>query len=303
MPTRETPFQPESAPAVPGPPAVEVEGVRVVRGGKAILDHVSVTIPAGTCAAILGPNGCGKTSLTRVITGHMFTSRGSVRVLGETIGRTDVRTLRRRIAVVNPAADAAGQHESGAVVDADLTTLDAAITGYFGTVGLYDRPTHEQRDHAAHLLRHVGLTGHESQRFGLLSTGEKRRCLIARALVHTPELLILDEPTAGLDLRGREQVLATIEMLLARPNIAGRTTTVLMITHHVEELSPRTSQLMLMRDGRITHAGTPADIITPETLTATFGCKVFVRRLHGRYWLEVLPEAWLELIRPTAASP
>lgn len=292
MPSHLNPSQPEHCPTSL---AIQIDAVRVMRQGKAILDSVSLAIPAGTCAAILGPNGCGKTSLTRVITGHMFATQGHVRVLGETIGQTDVRQLWRRISVVNPTADAGSGHEFGAIVDADLTTLEATLTGYFGTVGLYDQPTAEQRDHAADLLRRVGLAGHESQRFGLLSTGEKRRCLIARALVHTPELLILDEPTAGLDLRGREQVLATIEMLLAKPQASGRAMTVLMITHHVEELSPRTSQLLLMRDGRVTHAGPPAEIITPESLTATFGCKVFVRRLHGRYWLEVLPEAWLDL--------
>jgi iron complex transport system ATP-binding protein len=116
--------------------------------------------------------------------------------------------------------------------------------------------------------------------------------MIARALVHTPELLILDEPTAGMDLAGREQVLATVELILTRPSPP----TVLMITHHVEELSPRTSQVLLMRDGRITQAGRPQDVITPESLTSTFGCKVFVKRIHGRYWLEVLPEAWMELV-------
>lgn len=129
--------------------------------------------------------------------------------------------------------------------------------------------------------------------FETLSTGERRRAIIARALVHLPELLILDEPTSGLDVAGREQVLATIEMLLSMQHRP----TVLMITHHVEELSPKTSQVFLMREGRFVTSGPPKDVITPESLSQTFGCKVYVRRLHGRYWLEVLPEAWLDLIQ------
>lgn len=276
-------------------PAVRATGLCVVRDGRTILDAVSATIPAGQCTAILGPNGCGKTSFTRAITGHLHPTAGAVEVFGQTIGATDVWALRRRIAVVSPAADAAGHHEAGSVVDADLSALDATLTGYFGTVGLYDTPTAEQRDHAAFAMQRVGLAGHEHQRFGALSTGEKRRCLIARALVRRPELLILDEPTAGLDVRGREQVLATIETILAKPQSEAGVT-VLMITHHVEELSPRTAQVMLMRAGRFMHVGPPREVITPESLSATFDCKLFVRRIHGRYWLEVLPEAWLDLV-------
>ncbi len=286
---------------VPEQLAIDIEDVHVRRGSTSILRGVTTRIAAGSCAAILGPNGCGKTTLTRVLTGHMFMTGGRATVLGETIGRTDVRALRRRVAVVNPTADSATSHVSGAVVDGDLSAIEAVLTGYFGTVGLYDRPTDAQREHAADLLRQVGLGDRLDLRYALLSTGEQRRCLIARSLVHRPELLILDEPTAGLDLAGREQVLATIEGLLERQAIDGQTsnadgprrpTTVLMITHHVEELSPRTSQVILMRGGQVAADGRPDDLITPESLTQTFGCKVFVRKLHRRWWVEVLPEAW-----------
>jgi iron complex transport system ATP-binding protein len=282
-----------STPCEHDTPAAEAVDVHVVRGTTRILDGVSCRLGRGQCAAILGPNGCGKTTFARTLTGQMFVTAGTVRVLGETLGQTDIRALRRRIGIVNPTTDAAGYHVVGAVVDADLSATDAVCTGYFATVGLYDQVTDEQRDHARALLDHVGLSHRRDQRFGLLSTGEQRRALIARALVHMPELLILDEPTAGLDLAGREQVLATIELILAGANPPA----VLMITHHVEELSPRTAQVLLMNAGRFTAAGPPQQIITPERLTETFGCKVFVRRVHGRYWPEVLPEAWLDLVR------
>ncbi|MEX2212849.1 MAG: ATP-binding cassette domain-containing protein [Phycisphaeraceae bacterium] len=282
------------------PPAVEITDLHLTRAGTPILRGVSCTIPAGTYTAILGPNGCGKTTLTRAITGAMFFTQGSVRVLGETIGRTDIRALRKRISVVNPTASTADAHTSGAVVDAELSATEAAITGFFGTIGLYDRPSDEQRTRTRQLLCEVGLSHRLDHRFSLLSTGEQRRCLIARALVHRPELLILDEPTAGLDVSGREHVLATIEAILASQEKAPADqprTSVIMITHHVEELSPRASQVMLMKDGQFTRIGKPHDVITPETLTETFGCKVFVRTLHGRWWLEVLPEAWIDLVK------
>lgn len=270
--------------------AIVLHNLHLMRGSTAILRDISATIPAGSYTAILGPNGCGKTTLTRAITGAMFFSQGNVEVLGETIGDTDIRALRRRISVVNPTASTAEAHVAGSVVDAELTAHEAALTGFFGTIGLYDRPTDQQRDRANHMLREVGLGHRIDHRFSLLSTGEQRRCLIARALVHRPELLILDEPTAGLDISGREHVLATIEAILAGQEKASAgepRMTVLMITHHVEELSPRCRQVMLMKAGRFTRIGRPEDVITPETLSETFGCKVFVRKSNGRWWLEV----------------
>jgi iron complex transport system ATP-binding protein len=221
-------------------------------------------------------------------------TQGQVTVLGQTIGQTDIRALRRRIGIVNPTTDSAASHVSGAVVDADLTARQAVATGFFGTVGLYDAVSEPQWQRVDLVLRQVGLAHRRDLRFALLSTGEQRRALIARALVHEPELLILDEPTAGLDVRGREQVLATIELILARP----QPPTVLFITHHVEELSPRTALVLLMREGRIVGQGRPKAVITPEALSQLFDCKVYVRRTHGRYWLEVLPEAWVALMEP-----
>ncbi|MFP4144926.1 MAG: ABC transporter ATP-binding protein [Phycisphaeraceae bacterium] len=272
--------------------AVDARDLRILRGGQAILDGVSCRIERGTCAAILGPNGCGKTTFARALTGQIFASCGEVSVLGETLGRTDVRALRRRIGLVNPLCDQGQGHVPGAVVDGELTAREAVVTGFFGTIGLYDRPTAAQFDRADAVLRQVGLSHRRELRFGLLSTGEQRRAMIARALVHMPELLILDEPTTGLDIPGREQVLACVELVLSQPDPPA----VLMITHHVEELSPRTRQVMMMRGGRFIAAGPPCQVVTPEMLSETYGCKVYVRRLHGRYWLEVLPEAWLDLV-------
>lgn len=276
----------------PGTPAVDIRDLHVVRGDVSILQGISCRVEAGTCTAILGPNGCGKTTLTRTLTGQMFVTQGEVRVLGETIGQTDIRALRKRIGIVNPSPGNSHAANSGAVVDVELSAHEVVLTGFFGTIGLYDVATPEQIEQADRMLLHVGLAHRRDLRFSLLSTGEQRRCMVARALAHMPELLILDELTAGLDLAGREQVLATVEMILARPNPPA----VLMITHHVEELSPRTSQVLLMREGRIVASGPPKEVITPESLTKTFGCRVYVRRIHGRYWLEVLPEAWLDLL-------
>jgi len=267
------------------PPAVEMSGVSVTRGEVTILESVDWSLPAGSRCVVLGPNGSGKTTLMRVITGFVWPTRGLVHVLGQRLGTTDMRVLRRRMGVVDPA------ERFG--VDADLTALEVALTGYFGSLGLYDQPTPEQRQHASLLLDNVGLSHRRDHKFGLLSTGERRRCLMARALVHLPELLILDELTAGLDISGRERVLATIDQLQElHPRL-----TVIMVTHHVEEISPQTNQVLLLSGGRITGCGRPESVISPESLSRTFGCKVFVQKRGGRWWLEVLPEAWIELLR------
>jgi len=279
--------------------AAELDRVTLVRSGRTILDDLSCSFPAGRCTALMGANGCGKTTITRVLTGAWYPTRGRVTVLGQTLGQTNIQTLRRRVALVNPTIDAGAAHHAGATVDARLTTLEAVCTGYFGTVGLYDAPSNDQRDHAAHLLTQVGLGTHMGQRFGTLSTGEQRRALIARAMVQLPELLILDEPTYGLDIAGREHVLATVQQVLAM----AEPPTVVMITHHVEELLPDTARLVLMQHGKVLAAGDPEQVVTPELLSRAFGCKVYVRRVHGRYWPEVLPEAWVDLIsgRPPRA--
>lgn len=272
-------------------PAIRMQNVSVRRGPVTILSDINWTLPRGSNCALLGPNGSGKTTLMRVITGFMWPTTGSVDVLGRRLGRTDVRELRRHVAVVDPS-ELYG-------VDGDLKALQVICTGFFGTLYLYDDVTDPQRDHAEQLLRAVGLAHRRDQRYQVLSTGEKRRCLLARALVHLPQLLILDEPTAGLDVTGRERVLATIERLRRlHPEL-----TVIMVTHHVEELSPRTDQVVLIRSGRLAAVGRPDAVITPERLTEVFGCKVFVQKRSGRWWLEVLPEAWLDLIedRPETA--
>ncbi|HAI12830.1 MAG TPA: cobalamin/Fe3+-siderophore ABC transporter ATP-binding protein [Phycisphaerales bacterium] len=272
--------------------AVVFENVSLTRNQTPILRDVSFTLAKGTCSAILGPNGSGKTTITRAIAGTMFPTSGKATVLGNTLGQCNIIELRKRIGIVNPSTDSADYHSSGAVVDSDLSAIDAVCTGYFGTIGLYETPTSEQRDHAEHLLKQVGLSHRLAHRLNLLSTGEKRRCLIARAMALKPELLILDEPTAGMDVAGREQIIATVQQILHKPDAP----TVLFITHHVEELPPTTSKVLLIRDGQITADGKPDDVITPESLTEVYGCKVFVRKIHGRFWLEVLPEAWLDLI-------
>ncbi len=266
-------------------PAIAIRNLHVRRGQTHILQDFNWTLPRGSLGVILGPNGSGKSTLLRVLRGQAWPTGGEIEVLGEKFGAYDWRQMRKRLAVVDPT--------ERFTVDGRVHAIDAVLTGFFSTLWLYDEPTQAQRDRAEHLLEAVGLAHRRDHAFGVLSTGEQRRCLLARALVDVPEILALDEPTAGLDLSGRERLLATVQQLRAdHPEL-----TVVLITHHVEEIAPDTDQLLMLSEGRVAACGHPDQLITPERMSEVFGCKVFIQKRSGRWSLEVLPEAWLELLR------
>jgi len=260
-----------------GQPAVEVRGVSVMRGPRTILADIHWTVPTGACAAILGPNGSGKSTLVRVIMGQMWPTQGDVSVLGQVFGETDLNQLRESIRLVQ----ATGPIE----FDVDETTIRVVLTGFFGTLGLFKEVTPKMHRRAMQLIGQVGLTKEAEQPFRTLSSGERMRCLIARALVLKPKLLILDEPTAGLDLLAREQVLATVHHLI---KLTRKPPTVIMITHHVEELLPETSEVLLLKDGKAFSSGPPSMVITSRKLSALYHCPVKVTRREGRFWWHVL---------------
>src|SRR5215210_236048 len=187
------------------PNAIELASVGVRRGDAWILRDVDWSVPAGACAAVLGPNGSGKSTLTRILAGHLWPSAGTVTVLGETFGEVNLLELRKALRLVQ----AAGPYD----VDPVLTTREVVLTGYFSTIGLYDPTTPEMEAEADRLLDLVGLCADAGHTYSTLSSGERVRSLIARALVVRPKLLLLDEPTAGLDLLAREQVLATVQRM------------------------------------------------------------------------------------------
>jgi iron complex transport system ATP-binding protein len=263
--------------------AIEMHGVGVMRDGRWILRDVDWNVAPGSLAAILGPNGSGKSTLARIAGCHIWPTAGECRILGAKFGEANLPELRKRIRLVQ----AAGPYDA----DPSLTAREVVLTGYFGSIGLYESASDEMITHADATLDLVGLGPVIDHAYSSLSSGERMRSLIARAMVTRPSLLILDEPTNGLDPLAREQVLATVQMLVASEGAP----TVLLITHHIEELPPVTSQVLLLCEGKPAASGSMGQVLRPETLSSVFRFPVEVRVSGGRYYLEVHPKAWQDV--------
>ena len=268
-------------------PALRLDNVGLRRGERWILRDINWSVPAGSCAAVLGPNGSGKSTLARILACHLWPTAGQVSILDAQFGEADLPSVRKSIRLLQPA----GPYD----IDAELSAREVVLTGFFGTLGLYDAITPIQAEEADRVLRHVGLSAVRDHAYSTLSSGERVRALIARALVQRPQLLLLDEPIAGLDLLAREQVLATVQALFEDPRQPPPT--VILITHHVEELPPATSRVLLLSDGRAAASGAPADVLRPEILSPVYNCPVHVRQSAGRFYLEVHPDAWRSLLQ------
>jgi iron complex transport system ATP-binding protein len=250
--------------------------VGVRRGDATLLDGVDWAVELDERWVVLGPNGAGKTTLLRLAAAELHPSTGVVEILGERLGRVDVFELRTRIGLSSAAL--------GLRVPGDETVRDVVISAGYAVIGRW-RETYDptDQDRADDLLGALGLRGLAGRAYGTLSEGERKRALIARALMTDPELLLLDEPAAGLDLGGREDLVARLSGLA---NDADAPASVL-VTHHVEEIPPGYSHGLLLRGGRVVAAGLLDDVLTDENLSATFGLPLAVQKRRGRYtaWL------------------
>ncbi|HEX4123905.1 MAG TPA: ATP-binding cassette domain-containing protein [Tepidisphaeraceae bacterium] len=272
------------------PPAISLQSVGVMRTGRWILRDVDWSIAPRTCSAILGPNGSGKSTLARILAGQLFPSAGHATVLGHTFGSADLTELRKDLRLV--------QSSSPIPLDPDLSAWEVVLTGFFGTLGLYDPVNANMIAAAEAALDKVGLHAVAHHRYETLSNGERMRCLIARALILRPKLILLDEPTAGLDLLAREQVLATIQAMFDPSE--SDPPTVILITHYLEELPPATSEILLLDTGRPAARGAPAEVLQSDVLSPVYGCPMEVTHLNGRYSAHVHPASWAELLKRRA---
>jgi iron complex transport system ATP-binding protein len=272
----------DEAEGIPAPAAHELSGgsvvrlrdVSVIREGAALLDRVSWTIDAGQRWALLGPNGSGKTTLLRVVGSALWPTSGQVEILGGRLGQVDMRVLRRRIAFVSPAVARTLRPEQPA--------LDVVLTGRYAALETWwDEYTEEDRERAAGYLSDAGFgdPSFAGRPFGLLSEGERQQVLLARALMGQPELLLMDEPSAGLDLGARERLLGRLSELAADPRVPP----LVLVTHHLEEIPVGVTHAALLRVGSIVGCGPADDVLTSEAVSGAFGVDVLVKRQGGRW--------------------
>jgi iron complex transport system ATP-binding protein len=251
---------------------VRFTGVTVVRGGARLLDGVDWAVEDGDRWIVLGPNGAGKTTLLQVAAAQLFPTAGAAVLLGERLGAVDVFELRPRVGLASAAlADR---------LPAQERVADIVLTAAYAVLGRW-REQYNGADEARAkaLLDQLGTAHLAGRRFGTLSEGERKRVQIARALMADPELLLLDEPAAGLDLAGREELSRRLGGLAEDV----RAPVLCLVTHHVEEIPPGFTHVLLLRAGRVVAQGPLATTLTSATLSETFGLALEVSR-HGERW-------------------
>lgn len=264
------------------PSVLVLRDVGLTVGDREVLHRVNWRVRAAERWVVLGRNGSGKTSLLRVASLYLHPSTGEVEVLGERLGRTDVRRLRTRVGLASAAmADLLRPGLTAAEVV--MTAKHAALEPWWHA---YDD---EDGARALELLGRLGCAHLATQRFGTLSSGERQRVQLARTLMSRPGLLLLDEPTAGLDLGGREDLVSRLGDLAADPT----TPPVVLVTHHVEEIPPSFGHALLLDGGRVHAAGPINDVLTGAQLSTCFGLPLELERRGPRWTARAAAgEAW-----------
>ena len=263
---------------------VRFEDVSFVRDDRRILDGIDWEVRRGERWVVLGRNGSGKTSLVRLAALYEHPSSGTLRVLGEELGHTDVRALRRRIGFASAAFLDLLRPELTAR-DIVMCARNAALEPWWHTY------TDDDRARANEMLERVGMGPFALRRLATLSSGERQRVQLARILLNSPELIVVDEPTAGLDLAGREQFVHDLDRLATSSDVP-----LVLVTHHVEEIPPSFTHVLMIRNGTVLEAGPIEDHLTAASLSECFGLDLSLERRDDRF------TAWARPARPSNAT-
>lgn len=252
------------------PPLLELENVTVIRDGKQILDHVSWTMQSNEHWAVIGKNGAGKSFLLQLLSANFHPTSGTVRVMGEELGKVSVWDLRTKIGVVSDTLHRRYHNY--------LSVFDTVCSGFFASIGLYDRVSTQMRQQTEKILEQTGLTHLRNQPFGDLSHGEQRRTLIARALVFNPRIMVLDEPCSGLDIPSRETFLNLVQQLGEDGH------NLVFVTHHMEEVLPVINHVLYIKEGTVYTQGAKEDMMQSHVLEPVFDYPIPLVKSDGRYW-------------------
>jgi iron complex transport system ATP-binding protein len=251
---------------------VQFENVSVVRDGKLILDDITWTVGPDERWVIIGPNGAGKTTLLLLAAAHEHPTEGALTILGEQLGEGDVFGLRPRLGFASTAM--------ARQIPATETVVNVVMTAAWAVTGRWNEQYESvDEERARRVLAEWKLDRLADRRFGTLSDGEQKRTMIARAVMTDPEILLLDEPAASLDLGSREELVR----LLGEFAISPTAPVIIMVTHHVEEIPPGFTHALVIAEGRIRSAGPISSTLNSDTLSATFGIPIIVSRFAGRF--------------------
>ena len=253
-------------------PVLELAGVTVRRGDTTLLDEVDWTVEEDERWVVLGPNGAGKTTLLQIASAQLHPTTGVAGILGEVLGTVDVFELRPRIGLTSAAL--AERVPRGELV------RDVVVSASYSVIGRWREEYHAlDHERATALLGELGVARLADRTFGTLSEGERKRVQIARALMTDPELLLLDEPAAGLDLGGREDLVSTLSDLAEDEEAPA----LVLVSHHVEEIPPSFTHVLMLREGRVVVAGPLERVLSEETLSETFGMPLQLQHADGRW--------------------
>ena len=263
----------EGSPVTEERSVLDLQNVSIIREGKTILGPLNWSVQRGEHWVVLGANGAGKSTLFAVAGSLIHPSRGSARILECTMGAVDVFELRPRIGITSNAIVE--------LIPSDERVLDVVLTSTYAIAGRWqERYDLWDETRALSLLTVLGIRELKERTFGTLSEGERKRTLIARALMPNPELLLLDEPAAGLDLGGREDLLKRLTFLASDPT----SPSMIVVTHHVEEIPQGTTHCLLLREGLVVAQGTLSEVLTSENLSKAYDIPISLQEDDGRYF-------------------
>ncbi|GAA4070045.1 ABC transporter ATP-binding protein [Amphibacillus indicireducens] len=254
---------------------INLENIGLIRQGKWILDQINWQVKAGEHWVLLGLNGAGKTALLHMLSAYHFPAQGSIEVLGRKFGKDPLgEELRQEIGLVS-------QTIKSRFYDSD-SAYQIVLSGGFASIGLYETPTDQMRARAQQLLKDLGCFHYANRAYYTLSQGEKQRVMIARALMGQPKLLILDEPTNGLDFLATEKLLDAVERIASRPDAP----TILYVTHHVNEILPLFDKILMLKEGKVYRSGNKDELLSEQTLSAFFETDIQLT------WQNNRPQIW-----------